>query len=50
MHGSLHRLTIGLLLMVVLAACETAKPDATPRLIMDQPEDTEQKPEASVPR
>ena len=50
MQGSLHRLTIGLLLMFALTGCETAKPDATPRLIMDQPEDTEQKPEPPVPR
>lgn len=50
MHDALHRLAIGLLLLLVFAACETAKPDETPRLIMDPPEDTEPKPESSVPR
>ena len=44
MHGSLHRLARGLFLLLAFTACETAKPDETPRLIIDQPDDTEQKP------
>jgi len=50
MPDALHRLAIGLLLMLAFTACETAQPDQTPRLIMDPPEDTEQKPESSGPR
>jgi hypothetical protein len=47
MHGSLHRLAMGLFLLLALTACETAKPDETPRLIIDPPDDTEPKPAPS---
>jgi hypothetical protein len=49
MHDSIYRLAIGSLLLLASTACETAKPDETPRLIMDQPEEAEQKPGPSVP-
>lgn len=50
MDETLHRLALGLLLMLAFTACETAQPDKTPRLIMDPPEDTEQKPRPTTPR
>lgn len=50
MHDALHRLALGVFLMLSFTACETAKPDETPRLIMDPPEDTEQNSKSSVPR
>lgn len=41
MPHSVYRFALALLLMCAFAGCETAKPDETPRLIMDPPEETE---------
>ena len=41
--------SMGLIAVMAVTGCETAKPDETPRLIMEQPDETVVTPEQSEP-